>query len=98
MGWKVKYDLVATVGEYYDKLGNKKKNYVTVGHEFENDEGHQRFIKIDVIPMGWSGIANKYEHKPQQQQSQVQQDRQTVSNYQKPVESNQEFVEDDLPF
>lgn len=96
MGWRVKYDLVATTGEYFDRLGNKKKNYVTVGHEFENEEG-QRFIKIDVIPIGWGGILNKYEPK-QQQQSQVQQDRQTVSNYQKPVESNQEFVEDNLPF
>lgn len=96
MGWRVKYDIVATVGEYYDRLGNKKKNYVTVGHEFENDEG-QRFLKIDVIPLGWNGMANKYE--PKQQQSQVQQDRQTVSNYSKPVDNTQqEFVEDDLPF
>ena len=54
-------DLVATVGEYTNKAGEKKKRYVKSGVVFEDDEG-RRSHKIDAIPVSpeWSGWFSEY--------------------------------------
>lgn len=61
---RLKYEAVATVGEYQDKSGNTKKRYQRVGVVFENDEGHLS-LKMDAVPVGpdWSGWVNFYEPK-----------------------------------
>lgn len=79
MGWNKKYKLVATVGEYTDREGNKKKQYTTIGHEFENEKGN-RALKIDQIPVGWNGWFMRF-NLDEERQTQVQQDRQTVGGY-----------------
>jgi len=55
---------VATVGEYTDREGNKKKRYMNVGTVFQNDEG-QLSMKLDAIPISkeWSGFINFYPPK-----------------------------------
>jgi hypothetical protein len=61
---KKAYDAVATVGEYTDREGNKKKRYMNVGTVFQNDEG-QLSMKLDAIPISkdWSGFINFYPPK-----------------------------------
>lgn len=59
---KYKYKVVATVGEYTGKDGQKKKRYVQVGACFESDEGRLS-VKLETIPIGpgWSGWLSFYE-------------------------------------
>jgi hypothetical protein len=56
------YDVVATIGEYTDRNGEKKKRTINIGSIFENEKG-QLSMKLDSIPVGpgWSGWANFYE-------------------------------------
>jgi len=89
MSWKKLRKLSATVGEYTDNQGNKKRQYLTIGYEWQKDDGHTAF-KIDSIPVGWTGWFSSY---PLDEQRQVQQDRQTVAGYQTEPSQN-----DDLPF
>jgi len=58
------YDVVATVGEYTTKGGEKKKRYLNVGSCFQNEQGRMS-IKLDAIPVGqdWSGWVSLYEPK-----------------------------------
>ena len=54
------HDVVATIGEYTDRAGNKKKRYLTVGKCFTDDQGRQS-IKMDAVPgPGWSGWLSLY--------------------------------------
>lgn len=54
------HDVVATIGEYTDRDGNKKKRYLTCGKCFTDDQGRQS-LKIDAIPgPGWSGWLSLY--------------------------------------
>lgn len=55
------HDVVATIGEYTDAQGQKKKRYATCGKCFTDEQGRQS-IKIDVIPVGtaWSGWLSLY--------------------------------------
>lgn len=95
MGWNKKYKLVAT-SKYIDKrTGEEKKQFTTIGHELENERG-SRLIKIDVTPVGWDGWCSKFD-LDDRQQSQVQQDRQTVEKYQ-PIQEAAQVEFDDLPF
>lgn len=58
------YDVVATVGEYTTKSGEKKKRYMTVGACFQNEQGRMS-IKLEAVPVGqdWSGWLSLYEPK-----------------------------------
>lgn len=54
------HDVVATLGEYTNAQGEKKKRYHTVGKCFTDDQGRQS-IKLEVIPgPGWSGWLSLY--------------------------------------
>ena len=57
-----KFDAVATIGEYTDRNGDKKKRYSTIGTVFEDENGRLS-LKLDTIPIGpnWSGYVNFYE-------------------------------------
>ncbi|HET8685650.1 MAG TPA: hypothetical protein VFM18_03165 [Methanosarcina sp.] len=63
------YDVVATVGEYKNKNGETKKRYMTIGSVIEGDKGLS--IKIESVPLGWSGWAGLYEPKEQQKTEKV---------------------------
>jgi hypothetical protein len=60
---------VATVGEYTDRQGQKKKRYLNVGAVFENDKG-ELSLKIESIPVGgeWNGWVSFYVPKEIQRQ------------------------------
>ena len=64
-----KYDAVATIGEYTDRNGEKKKRYQNVGSVFENEDGRLS-LKLDAIPLGpeWSGWISFFEPKARENQ------------------------------
>jgi hypothetical protein len=94
-----KYDAVATIGEYTNKQGEKKKRYLTVGAVMEGNDGRMA-LKLDALPTNpeWSGWIAFYEPKQQdgsyQQRPAPQQSgpsRQAMA----PVISDED---DDIPF
>jgi hypothetical protein len=52
---------VATVGEYTDRDGAKKKRFANVGILFEDEQGRMS-LKLDTVPVapGWSGWISFY--------------------------------------
>jgi hypothetical protein len=58
------FDAVATVGEYTNRAGEKKKRYQNVGAIFEDDEGRMS-MKLEALPVSpaWSGWISFYEPK-----------------------------------
>ena len=74
------FDVVATVGEYTNGQGDKKKRYLNVGVVFESEQGNMS-MKLDALPTTpeWNGWLSFYEPKPyngQQAQPQQQPQRQ----------------------
>jgi hypothetical protein len=60
MASSLTHDVVATIGEYTDRDGQKKKRYHTCGKCFTDDQGRQS-IKLDAIPgPGWTGWLSLY--------------------------------------
>lgn len=59
-----KADAVATIGEYTNSQGEKKKRYANVGTLFESEDGRLS-LKLDTIPVGpnWSGYIQFFEPK-----------------------------------
>jgi hypothetical protein len=53
------YDAVAVIGEYKNKQGETKKNYLTVGTVFQNDDGTMS-LKLNAVPVSFSGWINFY--------------------------------------
>lgn len=70
------HDVVATVGEYTDRNGEKKKRYLNVGSAFTDDQGRIS-IKLEALPVGkdWSGYLSLYPPKEQDQGRSRQQQR-----------------------
>ena len=96
-----KYDAVATVGEY-QKNGETKKRYLTVGAVFENDKG-QLSLKLDALPTvkEWNGWISFYEPKQYDnqasQQSQPAQ-RRTAAGGPATTQGSFDDDEGDIPF
>ena len=94
-----KYDAVATIGEYTDRSGEKKKRYQNIGSVFENEDGRLS-LKLDAIPVGpeWSGWISFFEPKARDGQEPRPQptrhERAKVNAYQPEPEEEQ----DDIPF
>lgn len=61
------HDVVATIGEYTDRNGEKKKRFVNIGTAFTDPEGRVS-IKLDSVPVGpeWSGWISLYPIKDKQ--------------------------------
>jgi hypothetical protein len=61
MASKPTHDIVATIGEYTNAAGEKKKRYVTCGKAFTDDEGRMS-LKVDAMPVNpaWSGWLSLY--------------------------------------
>jgi hypothetical protein len=96
-------DLTATVGEYTNKAGEKKKRYVRVGVVFEDDQG-RRSHKIDAVPVSpeWSGWLSEYpvddrSHRQPQERSNSAND---FFNKSKPQQEQlaAQPEDDDVPF
>lgn len=92
---KKKYDAVATVGEY-QKGGETKKRYLTVGAVFENDRG-QLSMKLDALPTNkeWSGWISFYEPKQYDAASNSNQSRPSTRPPQGSNPTDEEQVQDD---
>ncbi len=58
---KPTHELLATIGEYTDRNGEKKKRRLKLGTVFLDDEGRQS-IRFEAMPFGveWSGWANMF--------------------------------------
>ena len=94
-----KYDAVATIGEYTNKQGEKKKRYLTVGAVMEGNDGRMA-LKLDALPTNpeWSGWIAFYEPKQQDggyQQRPVPQQSGPSRQAMAPVISDED---DDIPF
>lgn len=89
------HDVVATIGEYTDRDGNKKKRYLTCGKCFTDDQGRQS-LKIDAIPgPGWSGWLSLYPVEKQAPR-QAPDPRPRTAAAPPPADTAEE--EDDIPF
>lgn len=54
-----KYDLVVTVGEYQDREGNTKKEYLNIGAIMENDKGPYLLLNRTFNPAGVPNPQNR---------------------------------------
>ncbi len=96
----IKYEAVATIGEYKDRNGETKKRYVNLGKVFEDDQGRLS-LKLDTIPVGpnWSGWVSFYEPKDRQEPGRDRSPGDSVKpSGQRPeraTEGQSDFVEDD---
>ena len=99
-----KYDAVATIGEYTNKQGEKKKRYLTVGAVMEASDGRMA-LKLDALPTNpeWSGWIAFYEPKQQeggyqQRPAPQRQEQRAPQPYQAPAGGSFNDEEDDIPF
>jgi hypothetical protein len=77
------FDAVVTTGEY-EKNGQTKKQYRTVGAVLQDEDGRMS-LKLELLPtVGFNGWINFYEPKQQSEQ--------------KPQPSGEEEFDDKLPF
>lgn len=59
------YDVTAVTGTY-EKDGETKKRYQTIGAVFDTKNG--QMLKLEAVPIGWDGWA--YLNEPQQREQQ----------------------------
>ena len=82
--------LVAVTGKYTDRNGQEKSQYTTCGKLLARDDGSM-CVKIDTIPVGFTGWLNCYDLDDRKQS-------------QKPAPAHQapqqqpDFDNEDLPF
>ena len=90
------HDVVATIGEYTDRDGNKKKRYLTCGKCFTDDQGRQS-LKMDAIPgPGWSGWLSLYPiEKQAPRQAPDPRPQRTTTSTPPPEDDG---ADDDIPF
>lgn len=74
MKTRKKADAVASIGEYTNGQGEKKKRYVNIGTLFESEDGRLS-LKVDAIPVNpeWSGWVSFFEPKDSDNQTRRQQ-------------------------
>lgn len=102
MSAKITHDIVATIGKYKDRqTGEEKKQYLTVGKCFTDDQGRQS-IKLDALPVApeWSGWLSLYPVKERQQSDRMPEGRtQPAGMPPAPAQPDPRIDEpDDLPF
>jgi len=94
------HDVVATIGEYTNREGEKKKRYLTVGKCFTDEQGRQS-IKLDAIPgPGWSGWLSLYpvERKAPQQAPDPRPQPRNMSVPANRGEAPPDDADEDIPF
>ena len=97
------FDAVASVGEYEDRNGQKKKRYVNVGAVFESDDGKYMSLKLESIPVGpnWSGWVSFFVPKEREQSPAQQAHNEAKKDgYQPGSTKDGGFggMDDDIPF
>ncbi len=60
--------LVTTTGKYVNKQGEEKNTYHTMGKFLKRDDG-SFYLKIDSVPVNFSGWVNLWELDEQRQQA-----------------------------
>ncbi len=87
------HDAVATVGEYTNNAGEKKKRFVNVGKVFTDDQGRVS-IKMETIPVGpaWSGWLSLYPRKDENQHQQRQGGQRTAAPAPVPAVEDEDHV------
>lgn len=85
------HDIVATIGEYTNSNGEKKRRYVNCGKAFTGDSGIS--LKIDSLPAGpgWNGWLSLY---PVREENNPPPSRSTAAA----TPPHREEDEDDIPF
>jgi len=77
---RIKYEAVATIGKYKDRVtGEEKKQFAKVGTVFESEDGRLS-LKLDTIPVGpgWSGFISFYPPKPRDERAMPEGRRQSA--------------------
>lgn len=93
MANKKKFDAVYSGEKYTDRDGNEKTRYQNIGVVFENDKG-QLSMKLESIPVGFSGWINFYEPKEQDNKQQAGRAQQAANQ----ARGNSDPFGDDTPF
>ncbi len=90
--------LVAVVGEY-EKDGQTKKQYATVGKMFQNDDGSFS-IKLDSVPVGgyWTGWLNAYDLDSDRKDNYKQGTAQAREALNDKGAGHAPIADDDIPF
>ena len=93
----IKYEAVATIGEYKDRNGETKKRYVNIGKIFENDKG-QLSLKLDTIPVdpNWSGWVSFFEPKERQEQGRDRTPQDAYRKPQEPAKNDSSWIDEPL--
>ena len=75
------HDLVATVGEYTNRDGEKKKRYQNCGSVFTGEDGRMS-IKLEALPISkdWSGFMSLYEVEAKQEKQEAREPAETQGN------------------
>ncbi len=98
---RIKYEAVATIGKYKDKVtGEEKKQFLRVGTVFESEDGRLS-LKLDAVPCSpdWSGFISFYPPKPAEgQPTPAQERRSATQNGAPPPPADDDHDEDDIPF
>ena len=82
--------LVAVTGKYTDRNGQEKSQYTTCGKLLARDDGSM-CVKIDTIPVGFTGWLNCYD-LDDRKQAPAQQAQPPQAPQQQPD------LDDDIPF
>ena len=100
MAMKKTHDAVYAGEKYTDRDGNEKTRYLNVGALFQRDDGSQT-MKLESLPIGFSGWINFYEPKDREQGAQQGRParQQPAPQRQAPQQSApmDDFADDDLP-
>jgi len=90
----IKYDVVATVGNYTDKAGQEKRKYENVGHVIEKDGNF--YLKLTKLVFNDDGnLVNFFSlYAPKAKESQAPQAKQAIRE----PGSDDDFGDKDIPF
>ncbi len=94
MAMKKTHDAVYAGEKYTDREGNEKTRYTNVGALFTRDDGSMT-MKLESVPVGFTGWINFYEPKPKDGEQAQRQDRARPAR-QQPAQDD--FRDDDIPF
>jgi len=90
MADKVIRKLVNVTGKYINKQGEEKNTYHTMGKMLKRDDGSV-YLKIDSIPVNFSGWVNIYDLDEERQQAPA------PAPAPQPLQAVEDYV-DDIPF
>lgn len=96
MAMKKTHDAVYAGEKYTDREGNEKTRYVNVGVLFTRDDGSMT-LKLESIPVGFTGWVNFYEPKPKDGEQSSRQRPQRMQPT-KATSDASGFIDDDIPF